>query len=589
MSLILLCAFLFVPTVGVAKKENNHSRIYSQTIQSLVESEDSFDVAGTHYQTLMRTAEVKGDKQMQAECLFQLARINYWQGQYSLSLAQTKRGLVIAYRLNDKVMLATGYELLGRLHYLFSPEQAQYYYRKCWKYSEQTDNNELAISILNNFNMIRKDNEIALKELLAVDDPSLSPLARAWLGYNITRALLANGRTDETPVYFGYMRQYLQQFGGASPLNAMYEHRLGQLKLLEGDTKQAWEHADRSMAIVRKNRLMHGIMINYNLASQIAQAERNESLALELYKKSVALQDSVFNAPSNLNFPDELINTMMDYITDDRAKASKKKYLLTGIWLGLILLAGASLLYYFKSAGYHKKNNTAIASIRDHEVNTLHSRMKNHLMKIMYAYKTGVNYCLKQIFHAEDPALADDFNLFEKDMQNVDGMMNSLLVWVESNPDMTPEKVKFDVTETVRQIVAFYKIGFAFKSITSRLSAERPVVALGDKYMFTVALEYLFFNLFKNAAENAVINISVSEIDGWYASISIADPVNKEKTLEKEIFSQRAAELETSEIATYTADWNFNIFAECTVRNRSKARMECTPEKGTVYYYMIPI
>ena len=330
-------------------------------------------------------------------------------------------------------------------------------------------------------------------------------------------------------------------------------------------------------------------MLNYNLASQIAQAEKNEGLALELYKKSVALQDSVFNASYNLHFPDELINTMMDYITNDRTKTSNKKYLLMCIWSGLILLAGISLLYYFKSAGYYKKNNTAIASIREHETNTLHSRMKNHLMKIMYAYKTGVSYCLKQIFYTENPALVDDFSLFEKDMQNIDSLMESLLVWVESNPDMTPQKVEFDVTETVRQMIAFYKIGFAFRAVTSRLSADRPVIARGDKYMFTIALEHLFFNLFKVAAEKSVINISVSEIDGWYAAISIADPENKEKTLEKEIFSQRAAELETSEITTYTADWGFNIFAECTVRNRSKVRMECTPEKGTIYYYMIPI
>jgi len=584
-TVILTGSFLSVPAAGAARKGNDHS----QTIRRLAETEESFDVVSIHYQTLMRTAEDKGDERIQAECLFQLARINYWQGQFSLSLAQTKQGLSISHRLNDKILLAMGYDLLARLHYMFSPEQAQYYYRKCWQYSEQTDSAELSISILNNFNMVRKDKDVALDELFAYDKPLLSPLTRTWLYYHIARALLANGRTGEATVYLGYMRQYLQHFSEASALSAMYEYLLGQLKLIEGDTKQAWEHAGKSMAIVRKNRLMQGMILNYNLASQIAQAEKNESLALNLYKKSIALQDSIFNSSSNLHFPDELINTMMDYITGDRAQAPKNKYLLTGIWFGLILLAGACLLYYFKSAGYYKKSATAIANIREHKTNTLHSGMKNHLMKIMFAYKAGVSFCLKQKFNAENPDTADDIKLFEKNIHTVDRLMDSLIVWVESNPDMTTEKVEFDVTETVKQMVAFYEIGFAFKSVSCRLSADRPVMVRGDKYMFAIALEHLFFSLFKVAAENTVIHISVSEVDDCYAAIGIADPENKEKTLEKKIFSQRIAELETNGITTYTADRDFNIFAECTIRNRSKARIECTPEKGTVYHYMIPL
>ena len=581
----MMCFFLCLPATGAKKR----SAIHYQTIQRLVETEESFEVAIRHYHTLMRTAEVKGNERMQAECLFQLARIHYWQAQYSLSLAQTKRGLSIARRMNDKVLLATGYEQMGRLHYLFSPEQAQYYYRKCWQYSEQTDSAELAISILNNFNLILSDKDIALEELLAVDKPSLSPLTRAWLGYNITRALLARGHTDEAPIYLDYMRQYLQQYSVSSPLNAMYEYRMGQLKLLEGDTKQAMKHSERSMEIVRRNKLIPGIILNYSLASQIAEAENDESLALELYKKSVALRDSIFNAPSNMNFPDELIYAMMEYIADDKAKIKNRKNLLTAIWSGLILLAGASLLYYFKSAGYHKKSATAIASIIEHETNSLQSRMKNHLMKIMYAYKAGVSFCMKQIFNPENLDMVDDLSEFEKNMQNVDRLMDSLLLWVESNPNMTPEKLEFDATEAVQNLVGFYNIGFAFKHLTCRFSADSQVMVRGDKYLFTIALEYLFFSLCKVAAEKSVIHISVSGVEGWGVAVSIADPKNTERTLEKEIFAQRAAELETSGIATYSADWDFNIFAECTVRNGSKVRMDCTPEKGTVYYYLIPV
>ncbi len=586
---ILLYPFLSVRPTGPVKDWYDHNRIRSQSIQKLIETEESFDVVSMHYQTLIQLAKDKGDERMQTECLFQVARIYYWQAQFSMSLAETKRALTIAQRLNDKEMLAVGYDLLARLHYLFSPEQAQYYYRKCWQYCEQSDSVELAISNLNSFNMIRKDKEVDLDELLSVDMTPLSSLARAWLGYNIARGMLAAGRTTEAAGYLDYTYQYLQQHSGACPLNAMYELRLGQLKLLEGDTEQAWEHVDKSLAIVRKNKILMGIAHNYELSSQIAQAENKESLALIFLKKSVALRDSVFKSPSNLYFPDDLVYTMMDSIVDDQARTSKKNYLLIGILSGLLLIAGVCLFYYFKLARYQQKSSTTLINMKGHTTNGLHSRMKNHLMKIMYGYKAGVSYCLKQVFGADNPELTDHLAVFEENVQKVDNLIDDLLDWVEANSDMISEKADFDASEIVKQLIAFYRIGFASKSVTYQLSANQPIVIKGDRYLFTIALEHLFFSLVKNAKKDAVVHVSVSCEDGRYVVISIADPENKEQTLEKEIFGQRIAELKNIGKVTYTADWDFNIFAECTIRNGAKAHVECTPGKGTVYIYRMPV
>jgi tetratricopeptide (TPR) repeat protein len=586
--IILLYPFLSVHPGEPVRDLHDHSRIRSQSIRKLIETEESFDVVSLHYRTLIRLAEDKGDERMQAECLFQAARVLYWQAQYSMSLVETKRALAIAKRLNDKEMLAVGYDLLARLHYLFSPEQAQYYFRKCWQYCEQSDSVELAVSNLNSFNMIRNDREVDLNELLPIDTQPLSPLARAWLGYNIARGMLALGRTAGAAAYLEDTRRYLQQHSGACPLNAMYEFRMGQLKLREGDTEQAWGHVEKSLAIVRKNKILMGIAHNYELSSQIAQAENKESLALDFLKKNVALRDSIFKCSSNLYFPDDLIYTMMDSIAEDRARVLKKNFLVAGILSGVVL-AGASLLYYFKSARYQRKNSDALTDMKNHRTNGLHSRMKNHLMKIMYQYKTGVHYCLKQVFEAEDPVLTHYLTEFEENIQKVDRLIDDLLDWVETNPEMTPGKTDFDISGIVRQLVAFYRIGFASEFIAYRLSAHSPVMVRGDRYMLIIALERLFFSLVRNAAKNAVVQISVSGGDGRYAAIRIADPENKDQTLEKDIFAQRIAELETTGKATYTADPDFNIFAECTLRNGAKASVEHTPAKGTVYMYHMPV
>ena len=301
---------------------------------------------------------------------------------------------------------------------------------------------------------------------------------------------------------------------------------------------------------------------------------------------SITLRDSIFNSISNQHFSDELINAMKDLITADR---TKNHHLLIGLWTGLTLIACVSLFYFFISKRYLKKSDNVLANIRDHAAYDLHSRMKNHLMKILYNYKDSVIYYLKQIFEEENRKSDVDLTLFEKDMKKADALVDTLLGWVEKNPDMTTEKTEFDVNETVRQLVVFYKVGFASKTISYQLWVEEPLMVRGDKNMLIIALEHLFYKLTSDAAKNTVINVSVSKIDGKYAAISIADPQNIKPALEKEIFAQRAVELETTGKATQTADWDFNIFAEFTSRTRAKTHIECTPEKGTVYKYIIPL
>lgn len=583
---ILLCSVLFAFSAETQKKCHELSQISAPPIYKMIETGESLDDALLCYQMRIRTSEIKGDKRLQADCLFQIARIYYWQTDYTKSLATTKKALEIANHLDDRNMLVIGYDLLAHLHDLFSPEQAEFYYQKCRQYCDPADVVDLTVSSLISYSLINLTREISLNVFLSLDLNSLNPLTRACLGVSISKALSANGDIEEAARYLDYSRQYLQQHSETTPLNAMYEYRMAQLELYRGDINQAWTHLEKSTAIVKKNRFLFGSAHNYDLSSKIAQAENQEVLALEYYKRSVALRDSIINSISSQNFPDELISTMKELMSADKGKNNR---LLIGLWAGLTLIAGISLLYYFKSKKYRKKNNKALASIRDHATYDLHSRMKNHLMKILYRYKDGVNYCLKQIFEAENYKSADDLMLFEEDMKKANALVDTLLEWVETNPDMKPEISDFDVNETVQQLVIFYNIGFAPKTISYQLRIDEPLMVHGDKNMLIIALEHLFHRLTNNSTKNNVINVSVSKVDDKYVEISIADPENKKPALEKEIFAQRVAEFETNGKEMKTADWDFNIFAEFSSRNRAKTQIEYTSEKGTLYKYAIPL
>ena len=583
---ILLCSVFFIFSAGTEKNYFEHFQISSPSIYKMIETDQSFDDALLFYQMCIQTAESKGDQRKQADCLFQIARIYYWQTDYAKSLVATKKALEIAKHLDDPNMLIIAYDLLAHLHDLFSPEQAEFYYQKCWQYCEAGDSIDLVVSRMNSYSLIDMIRAIPLDDFITMDMNSLKPLTRAYLGISISKMLIAKGYIDAAALYLDYTNQYLRQFNQTTPLNALYQFRMAQMELRRGNTKQAWIHIEKSTDIVRKNRIMFGFVQNYDLSSKIAETENQEVLALEYYKTSVALRDSILYSISSQNFPDELITTMKEMMLVDEVK---KNRLLIALWSGLALITGIGLLYYFRTKKYRKKSNKALASIKDIATYDLHSRMKNHLMKILYSYKDGVSYCLKQIFESVNSESAADLSVFEKDMKKVDTMVDTLLEWVEANPDMTPEISDFDVTATIRQLVTFYKIGFAPKTISYQFRADEPLMVRADKNMLTIALEYLFHKLTNNAAKNTVIKVSVSKIDDKYIEISIADPENKKPALENEIFAQRIAQLETNKNSIETADWDFNIFADFSFRNRAKTDIECTTEKGTEYKYFMPL
>ncbi len=589
---ILLCAFLFIDILGQDIELYDREQLRIHSIQKLIEAEKSFDATRAYYEELIRIAATTGDERMQSGCLFQLARIYYWQAQFSLSLTETKKGLEIARRLEDNELMIVGYDLLGRLHYLFSPEQAQYYYRKCWQYCEESDSVELAISNLNSYNLIRTDNEVPLNDLLSIDIQSLSPISQAWLGYNIARTMIVAGQLDEALQYLEYPRIFLEKHTVASPMDALYEHRLSQIYLLRGDTKMAWEHRNKSLQILKKNKILLGIVSNYKIASEIAQAEKHSELALIYYRKSTALRDSIFNSVPNKYFPDDLVYTMMEYLTVDEAQIRQRGNMVVYILFVLCFIFGISLLYFFRSTKYRKKTDIVISDIKDDTLKGSTARLKNHLMKMMYTYKAGIYDCFQHM--PEVPVKNDNlhtinyFEILEKNMHKADEFMDMLFEWVKSGSGMQPRNVDFDAKEVMEQIVALYEIAFVSKHINYQMLIDDSLIVHGDKIMFAISIEYLFSKTVKASAQNVCITVSGRSENGGDAIFCVADLENKENTLEKTIFAQRIGRLETEENAMRTADWDFNIFAECAVRNHASVQVKISPEIGTAYCFSMP-
>ncbi len=588
---ILLYVFSLV-CQGQVTDGFDRNQIHAATIQNLLETDESFDALKTHYTNVYQIAKQIDDEHVQAECLFQLARIDYWQTQYSSSLAKAKEGLLIAKKTDDHELLIIGYELVARLYYLYSPEHAQYYYQKCWELCEKSDSMNLIIAHLNNYNMIRNNREVSANDLVLIDLDSLKPLPRARLSYIIARSMTAEDRVDEATEYLENTRRYLQEHNGTSPLNAMCAYQMARIYLLRGDLKKAWKYLADNYEITTRNKQLFLLVEHYLLASEVAQAENRENIALKYLKKGTALRDSIFYATTNQHFFDQLANTMMEYQAEDEVQTRKKRFLLMYILLSTGVILATVLAYYSKSIKYRKKTFTMISNIKESPLNGFPAQLKNHLMKITYEYKAGLQHSMIRKTNISsingDVQLINHSELRKKYEYNADQLMDALLKWIESGSNGFPQTiVDFDAKEIIEQVVDLYRIISASKSITYRLSTDKTLPTKGDKIMLAISLEYLFAQIIKPASKNTTIAASAMRtINGL--TVSISDPWQKEYTLEKEIFIQRTKKLGLTTHVMLTPDKDFNVFAACTVKNRAKINIEYNPETGTIYHFSIP-
>ncbi len=561
-------------------------RIRGRTIYRMLEPVGSYVTMETRYTELLQTAEKTSNDTLQAACLFQLAHINYKEAHYSHSLAWAKRGMDIARQLDDCEMLAVGYELLGRLHYLYSPEQAQYYYRNCWQQCMISGNRDLAIVCLNGYTLISTDYNASLEDLLSINLDSLSGLPKARLSHLIARSLTDVGRIDDALDYLGNTWEYLKEYKETSPLNILYVQQMARIMLRKGDTQKAWEYINKGCEIAHRNKLLLKQAENYKLASEIAQAEKQETLALEYYKKSVHLRDSVLNTASNRHFPNELLDTLIGFLAEEDYVKGKGQHVTFYIVLILVFISVSILIYSYKLNTYRKKMNLAVTGIKEQVEGECRARLKNHLMKILYQYKMGTEFCVKQTLEARlqfdktnEGAYLD---ILESHSRKADELVNMLLSWVEVTPDMQPQYTHFDVRHLIGQMIDLYQIIYAAKQLSYVQSPENePLIIYGDKIMIAIAIENLFFRITRNAASNVTIHISVIRNENGQFIFSLSNTSDKQYTYGKEIFARHIENLEKGGKEIHTADWDFNIFAVCLLKNRAKAWFKFDIDTGT--------
>ncbi len=584
---ILLLYSLSLASMAQGTEWLDHERLRDLTIYRVLETNKPLELVETRYAKLLQAAENDDNDYLQAICLFQLAHINYTQTHYSHSLAWAKKGMTLANRLNDHEMLAVGYDLLGRLHYLYSPEQAQYYYQKCWQQCQRSVGNELAITSLNSYTLTRNDYGESLNSLLSIDLHSLTDLSKARLSYLIARSLTDAGYIEEAARYLRNTGKYLEQHHETSPLNILFAQQMAKVMLCKGNTKKALEYIHQSYEIACNNKLLLEQVETYRLVSEIAQAENQGALALKYYKKSISLRDSILSTADNLNLADELLYTMVEYISEDNYQANHKRNIYTVFYvtLVLVLILAFGFMYCYKSAFYRRKVNVTLTGIKAQTRREYHARLKNLMMGLVHNYKTGFYFCMKHalaIKQQENTGNNHGYEILQKHSQKADDFISMLLEWTNSGPDMERHSTEFDVKYLIDQIVALYQITFSHKHLTYRqFISDDPLIVYGDKILFAIAIEHLFSRIVRNAVANDTIHISAAKNEDGQFVFGISNPGDRRITYAKEIFARHVEIFEKTEKEIRTADWDFNIFTMCLLRNRAKIRFNFSADSGT--------
>ncbi len=595
--LIWICVFCSAFSVDRgANFPGKGIEFYAATVRQKYINEESVDISKEYALKIKEKAEAEGNKLLSAECSLFLAQICYLQGEYKKSLSYVQPIPTEAKKLNNNVLMAGAYEMMGHLYYLFSPERAQFYYRMSWDYSEKSDSINAVISSLSNYSLLQRNPERASNYLFDIRTEMLNSEQRAKIGYLIARSLIDENRIDEAESYLGPLKDYLSGISGESFHRALYFREMAVLALKRGRPEEAKIYLAESNRITDRNKFVLVKAHNFGIASNIEKTLGNRYGTLAFYKDSVALRDSIMNTADNRELGNELVINLIKDLSDrsiiDRQESRPITSRSIAVLMTLILIIGASILYYLKSSNSRKpeKQDRTEAEKKNEPPDT-DPNLKEHLLKIMFRYKNGVNHCIKQMTEtAETPEKHQAIRYFDnwgKSMKDADKFIDDLMHLTEKRPNMTAQRKYFRIRPVTERVVHLHKIICAAKRLNFDIDIDEAIEAYGDETLFAVATEHLMHKTTKNGLSDGTVRVSAKYV-GNDVVIQITDPDNREMSVEKKIFMQRVQSIDPNGEYTKTADGDFNVCAEFVRRNNGKIGLEIDPESGTSYRIGIP-
>lgn len=420
--------------------------------------------------------------------LHNMALLNLLNNQAALSLELEQKALAIEKKLNNKDKIAIRYGGLGEI------------YLGLKQHANAIKSLHSAIDIEKE---LGKNSKVAMRQ---------SVLGDVYFDLN---------QLDSAIYYYTRAFNTLRKHNMLASI-CICANQLGRIYNKKGDYERAVLYSEEALKISKEIGYKHMEQRSYELLSSI-HTYRNPFLALQYFKKSSELKDSLYSEQSKEQI--ERFRSQYETYTKEaeialqKEQLAKQKILRYALFIVLVLMTGIAIVLTRLNAIKKKRNQNLIElnATKDKFFSIISHDLKNPAI----AQKLSLEMLSKHFQELSHQDLKQQLNENYKAAEAQVNLLLQLLDWRKLNLDnFHCEPTSFSIQTVIEETLALLEKSAKNKDITFENTPTNPAV-FADRNMVTTILRNIISNAIKFSYRGGKININIEEVrEKAYISVS---------------------------------------------------------------------
>ncbi|HSH50804.1 MAG TPA: tetratricopeptide repeat-containing sensor histidine kinase [Bacteroidales bacterium] len=370
--------------------------------------------------------------------------------------------------------------------------------------------------------------------------------------------------------------------------------------------QQSKHFAEKSLDLATKVGARLLIRDAYKVLSRINYNLNNYKKAADFNDQIIALNDTLFNQQLNEKIFDleyrlekQKKQTEIDLLNKDKKIKELELHRTRLFSIALLIILGILLgtfLYVLHSLRYRRKQNQLLEKQKEElaRINTTKDKMfliiGHDLRGPIGNLRSLIEMLLDDEEIVNNDNLKDIFNVFFKSIQSVSDLLENLLLWAKSQRgelNYQPEVARLN--SIIHKNLQLFKTIADHKNILLKAELESDYDVYVDVNMIMTVLRNIISNALKFTSSRGSILVRVYN-EKKYCKVSVTDTgIGFDKNTGKQIFNTKNFYTTYGTNNETGSGLGFILCKEFVEINGGKIWAESVPNKGTVFYFTLPV
>ncbi|HKL09492.1 MAG TPA: tetratricopeptide repeat-containing sensor histidine kinase [Bacteroidales bacterium] len=339
-------------------------------------------------------------------------------------------------------------------------------------------------------------------------------------------------------------------------------------------------------------------MVNYNLGNYKKAADLNQQI--------IALNDTLYNQELSEKIFDleyrlekQKKQAEIDLLNKDK-KINELELHRTRLFnIALLIILGilfGTFLYVLHSLKYRRKQNQLLEKQKE-ELSRINATKDKMFLIIGHDLRGPVGNLrslIEMLIEDEEVRnnknLLEVFNVFFKSIQSVSDLLENLLLWAKSQRGeihFQPEQVRLN--SIIHKNLQLFKTIADHKGILLKVETETNFSVFVDKNMIMSVVRNILSNALKYTPSGGAVLIAVDK-EEQFCKVAVKDTgIGFNEKTAKEIFNSQKFYTTSGTSNEVGSGLGLILCKEFVERNGGSIWADSEPEKGTVFYFTLPV